>query len=104
MDNKRKKYIDDLWKHTEYGQWVMLSAKGKTKKADDLAEKIIVNFPFSLDAIEADLSTEIAKAIDDESEFDDYMKMLDEEDSDLVEFMILHDTFGKVYDLLKDKQ
>lgn len=102
MDNKRKKIIDDLWKNTEYGQWVMLSARGKQNEADELAEKMIAKYPFRLDTIDKDVSVKIASNIKDSDEFDDYMKELDSADPELVEFMISHDIFGKVFDILNN--
>ncbi len=103
MKVERKTKIDELWKNTEYGQWILLASKGNNKEADALAQKMIGKYPFSLDAIGKELSKKIAKEINGESEFDEYLETLDSEDYELVEFLISNDTFGKVYDYLKEK-
>ena len=100
MEKKRKKQIDGLWKETLYGQWVLAAASGETEKAYALMEKIASKPPFSLSEAKRELSTILAKEMKDKSELDEYMKALDDENYDLVGFMISNDTFGIVHDIL----
>lgn len=104
MEKKRKEHIDGLWKDTLYGQWVLATASGETEKAYALMEKIANKPPFGLSESKRELSTIIAKEMNDESELDEYMKALDDENYDLVGFMISNDTFGIVYDILSGRQ
>lgn len=101
MDPERKKEIDKLWMETEYGQWVLNAAAGNEDEAEKLAESIFKKPPFFLESVDRELAEKIASELKYADEFDDYMKALDSEDYDLVGFMISHDTFGYVYDLMR---
>ena len=101
MDKKRKEYIDSLWMNTEYGQWVLFASSGEKGKADKLAEKIISSPPFSLYELDKEISAKIAEKVKNENEFEEYLKALDKENYDLVDFMISNSTFATVYDLLE---
>lgn len=103
MDKERKKEIDDLWMNTDYGKYVLLAASEKYDEANKILEKITNEWPFSYDEVEKEISRKIADELKNEAEFDDYMRLLDDENYDLVEFMISHDTLGYVYDFLKGK-
>lgn len=103
MDKERKKEIDDLWMNTDYGKYVLLAASEKYDEANKILEKITNERPFSYDEVEKEISRKIADELKNEAEFDDYMRLLDDENYDLVEFMIAHDTLGYVYDFLKGK-
>lgn len=100
MTKQKKEFIDSLWMDTDYGQWVLLSSKGKTESANEMLIKIQSDFPWSAEQIAKELSVRIAKELDSAEEFDEYLKMLDEENYDLVDFMISHDVFGHVYSII----
>lgn len=100
MTKAKKEFIDSLWMHTEYGQWLFAVASENQNKADELAEKMN-SYPRSIEAIDKELSKKIAEHLENWNEFDEYLKMLDDENYNLVEFMIAVDAFGKVYDILK---
>lgn len=100
MTKERKKDIDNLWINTDFGKWVLLASEGKTDEANDLFVQIGSSFPWSVDQVEQELSAKIANELDNADEFDEYLKMLDEENYDLVGFMISQDIFGKVFSLL----
>lgn len=102
MKRERKLSIDALWMHTDYGQWVLNSADGNEQEAEEIAKKIAKKYPFSLDAADNEISKLIASSLESSDEFEEYLKMLDDEDFELVEFMIANDVFGTVYkELLK---
>lgn len=103
MDKVRKKKIDNLWMNTDYGKYVLLAASEKYDEANKILEEIISKPPFSRNEVEKEISRKIAKELKNEAEFDDYMRLLDDENYELVGFMVSHDTFGYVYDLLKGK-
>lgn len=101
MEKSKKELIDSLWMKTEYGKWLFASASGNKAKADELAKKMKSNYPWSMDTIDKEISEKIAEHLANVDEFDDYLKMLDKENYNLVDFMIAADAFGKVYDILK---
>ncbi len=103
MQEDRKKKIDSLWRNTDYGQWVLSMISGEENEAEKITEKIAGKFPFTLSNCDREISKIIADEINDEAEFDEYLKALDEENPELIEFMISHDTFGSVYQFLSDK-
>lgn len=100
MDRGKKKQIDNLWRDSDFGKWVAYAAKGKNAEANKVAEKMIAQYPFSLYEIEKELARKLSEVITQSNEFEDYLKALDEEDAELVEFMISNDTFGYIYNFL----
>lgn len=87
--------------NTDYGKWVLLASKGETKAANEILTKIKSNFPWDAERIEKELSVKIAKEFDSVEEYEKYLKMLDEDDYNLVEFLISNEIFSKVYNLIK---
>ena len=55
MTKAKKEFIDSLWKHTEYGQWLFAVASENQNKADEHAEKMN-SYLQSMEAIDKELS------------------------------------------------
>lgn len=88
MEKERKEYIDALWKNTLYGKWVLAAAKGRADEADRIAEEIMKEYPFTLGNAAAVVREEIAKTLEYPGEAEEYLKALDKEDNNLVDFII----------------
>ena len=97
MNKKRKETIDLLWIDTLFGKWVLAASKGLVNEAEELEEKIAKQYPFMLDYAEKELCKVIANELKSPDEFKSYLEMLDEENPQVVEFMISRDIFGKLY-------
>lgn len=104
MTKRKKEFIDSLWMNTDFGQWVIFSSKGEIDSANELLVKIQSSFPWSADTVEKELSSKIAEEFDSVAEYEEYLKVLDEDNGELVEFMISKDVFGEVYHLLYNKK
>ena len=96
----KKNDINGLWMNTEYGQWVLLASKRKIQEANELLEKIKSKPPWNIEQVSKELNVQIAKAFDSVDDFEDYLRLLEKDDDDLVDFIISHDVFGKVYEIL----
>ena len=77
MTKAKKEFIDSLWMHTEYGQWLFAVASKNQNKADKLAERMN-SYPQSMEAVGKELSEKIAEHLENWNEFDEYLKMLDD--------------------------
>ena len=98
-----KKKIDSIWKNTEIGKWIQLASSGKEKEGNELYSKIENNIPFNFHNELKKVCQDIAKQFKNESEFDEYLKLLDEENYDVVEFIISNDVFEEVYKILNNE-
>lgn len=87
--------------NTDYGQWILFASKGEVKAANEILTKLKSQYPWNVEQIEKELSVKIAKEFNSVEDYEDYLKVLDEDDYNLVDFIISQDIFGKVYDLLK---
>lgn len=103
MTKQKKEFIDGLWMNTDYGKWILISSEGKIEEANEMLRKIQSEFPWNADQVSKELSIKVAKEFDSVEEYDEYIKMLDEENYDLVDFMISNDVFGYIYDILNQK-
>ena len=101
MTKAKKERIDKMWMETEYGKWILASASGKEKEAEELKKKLTEKYPWVMDFIDDEMSAKIAEQFKTFDEYNEYLRMLDEENYDLVEFMIAADIFGAIYKILK---
>ena len=99
MDAKTKKYIDSVWMGSKLGQFALLSASGKIKEANALL--LDCEYPNTLNHMNDELSKRIAEIVKTEAQFDEYLRLLDAENTELVEFMITDDLLMRVYDLVR---
>lgn len=97
MNTIRKKEIDSLWIDTLYGNWVTAAAHGKEVEASALVEEAAKDFPFTLADRGSILCEKISKNMKYDTEFDEYLRSVDLEDPDLVDFIISNDIFGNLY-------
>lgn len=95
-----KKKVDSIWMNTEIGKWIQLASEGKEKEANELYSKIENDIPMNFHNELKKVCESIAKQFKNENEFEEYMKALDEENYNLVEFIISNDVFDEVYKLL----
>jgi len=96
-----KTKIDSIWKNTEIGKWIQNASEGNIKEANELYTKIEGDIPMGFHNELKQVCENIAKQFSNEDEFDEYMKALDKEDYEMVEFIISNGVFDHVYDLLK---
>ena len=103
MTIEKKMKIDSIWRDTDVGEWVKLLAKEKFEDANKLYTKIAEKNPclwfgWSVQKMCSDLS----KEFNTEEEVEDYLKILEQEDYDLVGAVISYGVFDELYKLLKD--
>lgn len=101
MDADKKTNIDNIWKNTDVGQWIFARATGDVEHANKIIKKNASEPPFSFEQCVNAVCLTMSKEFEDIDEFEDYLKALDKEQPDVVEFIISDDTFGKIYDYLK---
>ena len=101
MIKAKKELIDKLWMETEYGQWLLASASGNKEKADELIKAIKSKYPWDINIVDKELCRKIAEHLESIEEYEDYLKLLDDENYELVGFIIAFDAFGSIYDILK---
>lgn len=104
MDEKRKQKIDSVWKDTDVGRWIILSADGKAKEADKMFNKVAEQRPWCFEQSEKELCLSLSRELESVEEFDDYLKALDDESTALVGFIIAHDVFGAVYGFIEERK
>lgn len=100
MTRQKKEHIDQIWMSTEYGQWVLLGASGKVEEANQKLRDIRSKYPWDTCIIDTDLSQKIASNFNHISEFEEYLKLLDAENPDIVDFMISQGVFDAIYKML----
>lgn len=99
MDAKTKNQIDAIWKNTDLGKFAIASAEGNIEEANKIL--LQCQYPYSMDQLDMELSQKIASIVRTESEYDAYLRLLDEENPDLVGFMIADDLLMKVYNFVE---
>ena len=96
MTNSKKKLIDNIWMNTKYGKWAILVAAGNTQEANEYAEKVCMEYPFSLDDLEIQMSNEVKDVVKTWDELQEYLKLLEIENYELVDFFIRHGSFSTI--------
>lgn len=91
MDIKRKEYIDSLWRETLCGKYIIAAAKGKSEEAEQIRQEIFKEYPFFVDEAERLLAAEIKKEIK-HGEFIEYLKVLENEEKDILQYMYSNST------------
>lgn len=101
MDKSRKEYIDSLWFHTKLYKWLTLMSSGNMEEAHNFLEDLFQKGYFEpAEQIEEEGCDAILKEIGDFSEFEDYLKLLDKENYDLVDVIITRGAFDGIYEAL----
>ena len=103
MTTERKKYIDNLWMNTDYGKWIFAATSKQETEAKNLIKKMCSTFPFHVDQIDQNLSKKIANEIKSMDEWNEYLKLLDEENANLMDFIISCGIFETVDNILLSK-
>lgn len=96
MNKNRKEHLNSLWQDTLCGKWVLAAAKGNEAEAKKIGEQIASAYPFLLANAEKLLVDEIASEFKP-GEFSEYLDALNDENPELVAFMISQDIFGELY-------
>lgn len=91
MDNKRKKYIDTLWRNTPCGKFIIAAAKGQNEEAERIQEEIFREYPFFVCEAEKLLAEEMKKELK-QGEFIEYLMLLEKEDKELLHYLYAHST------------
>ena len=89
MDNKRKEYIDSLWMNTQYGRFVLAAAEGKNEEAKRIQNEIFQEYPYFVSTAGEILAEELKKELKP-GEFKEYIKKLEKDNYNLLEYMISH--------------
>lgn len=100
MDKAKKRKIDEIWMNDDFGRYVLNAASGNLKEAQNAFEALIDQPWKSFSEINKQYSKRIAIELNSAKEFDEYLRLLDAENYDLVGFIISHNIFGYVYDLI----
>jgi predicted ribonuclease toxin of YeeF-YezG toxin-antitoxin module len=98
-----KDKIDSVWMDSDIGKWIQLASAGKEKEANELYVKIENDIPMNFHNELSKVCKDIAKQFKTEDEFEEYLKILDEENYDMVDFIISNDVFEEVYKILSTK-
>lgn len=100
MDKKR---IDSLWINTKVGEWIKIASEGKDAEANRLYVEIENDIPMNFHNELKSLCMRIADEFNDETEFEEYLKALDNDNYNLVEFIISNGVFDEVYKALNNR-
>ena len=103
MNAEVKKKIDDVWLKSDFGSWCIAVADDNVNEAGAIAERIFNAGYLTMEMLEDKLATEIVELIKSEEEIDEYLKMLEKENSSLVGVIIQQELFFKVSEQLKNK-
>ena len=91
MDNKRKKYIDALWRNTLCGKFIIAAAKGNDAEAEQIRKEIFKEYPFFVSEAEKLLADEMKKELQ-QGEFIEYLKILEKEEPDILHYLYTNST------------
>lgn len=100
MKKELKEKIDGLWLPSQYGKWCIAIADEDVEKAKTIEQQIFDSGYPMMEVLENELATELAKVFQTESQVDEYLQILEEENSSLVGVIIQHELFAKVSDLI----
>lgn len=96
MNEGLKKKIDSVWLESDYGKWCEAIAKNEVQKADTISKQIFDSGYPMIEILEDELAGKLAGLINSEAEIDEYLRLLEKENSDLVGVIIQHELFDKV--------
>ena len=96
-----KEKIDNAWLRSDYGEWCVAVANNDEKKANEIRERVFNSKYLFLSTLEDELAYKLAELFDSEAEVEEYLRMLDRENPELVGVLIRTELFYDVSDLLK---
>lgn len=96
MNEELKKKIDSVWLESDYGKWCEAIAKNEIQKADTIAKQIFDSGYPMIEILEDELACKLVKLVNSEAEVDEYLHLLEKENSELVGVVIQHELFDKV--------
>ena len=100
MDAATKKKIDDIWLNSYEGAWCKAVAKDDEAAAEKaLQDEYDAGYDFS-EMLARELADKMTKYLKNMDDLDDYLRLLDAEDPDLVEVFIVRSC---LYDVLFDR-
>lgn len=102
MNTELKQKIDQIWRESDFGIWCFAVAGGEMEKADMIRQKLFDEGYLSMEMLENELAEKISKLVHTESEIDEYLHLLDRENSDLVNVLIHQELFYKVSEIVAD--
>lgn len=104
MDNNKKQKIDALWMDSDFGRWAIHASVGNTAEANQIAGKIFRDgYVGGLRQLEEEISAKLIPHFSSTKEWEDYLRAVDAENSDLGRFMIVRNLFEDVFNALYTK-
>lgn len=96
MNNELKQKIDAIWLYSDFGKWCKAIASNDSKTADSLCKQIFDSGYPEMEILEDELANNIAKLMKSESDIDEYLQLVEKENSDLVSVLIKVELFYMV--------
>lgn len=96
MDEGLKKKIDSVWLESDYGKLCEAIAKDEHQKANAISRQIFDAGYLTIGLLENELVVKLAEFISSEEEIDEYLLLLEKENSDLVDVIIKYELFYKL--------
>lgn len=96
MNEELKKKIDSVWLESDFGKWCEAVAKNEVQKANTISKQIFDSGYLMMETLEDELADKLAEVISSEAEIDEYLHLLEKENSDLVGVIIRQELFYKV--------
>ena len=100
MDAATKKKIDDIWLNSYEGDWCKAVAKNDEAAAEKASQASFDAGYFYMGMLSKELADKMTEYLKNMDDLDDYLRLLDEEDPDLVEVFIVRSC---LYDVLFNK-
>ena len=103
MNKELKQKIDNAWRPSDFGQWCEALARDDVSSANNIFERIFDSGYIMMSLLEEELADQIAELMQSESDVDEYLMLLEKENSDLVGVLIRVELFYMVSKRLENK-
>lgn len=96
MNGELKQKIDNIWMQSDFGKWCEAVAKNDMQTAERISRQVLDSGYPRMEVLEDELADKLAGMMKSASDMDEYLRLLEKENSELVEVLIRQELFYMV--------